>query len=328
MERGKKMKSLSKLFIAGISLMTLAACGNQESKDDIGGKEEGKLNVVATNSIIADMAKQVGGDLINIHSIVPVGTDPHEHEVLPEDIQKSEESDVILYNALNLETGNGWFDDLMKTTNKTENEDYFPLSKDVEPLYLTSEGQTDEADPHAWLDLQNGIKYVREIERILISKDPANEDTFAENTDAYVQKLTELDTQAKSAFDDIPEAKKLLVTSEGAFKYFAKAYGLEGGYIWEINTESQGTPDQMAQIIDSVKESEVPVLFVETSVDSRSMERVSQETGLPIYTKIYTDSISEEGEPGDSYYNMLKWNIEKIHEGLTQSRGEAKPLDE
>jgi iron/zinc/copper transport system substrate-binding protein len=327
------MKIWGKLLVAGISLVTLAACGNQEgiseeSEGTTAGNRNATLNVVATNSIIADMAEQVGGDLINIHSIAPVGTDPHEHEVLPEDIQKSEESDVILYNALNLETGNGWFDDLMETTNKTEDEDYFPLSKDVEPLYLTSEGQTDQADPHAWLDLQNGIKYVREIERIFISKDPKNEATFMANTDAYVEQLTELDTQAKSAFNDIPEAKKLLVTSEGAFKYFAKAYGLEGDYIWEINTESQGTPDQMIHIVDSVKESEVPVLFVETSVDSRSMERVSQETGLPIYTEIYTDSIADEGEPGDSYYNMLKWNIEKIHEGLTQTRGEAQPLSE
>ena len=124
--------------------------------------------------------KQVGGDLINIHSIVPIGTDPHEHEVLPEDIQKSEESDVILYNALNLETGNGWFDDLMETTKKTENEDYFPLSKDVEPLYLTSEGQTDEADPHAWLDLQNGINMFVKSKEYLLNKDTENEDTFEE----------------------------------------------------------------------------------------------------------------------------------------------------
>lgn len=320
------MKNWIKLFIAGISIVTLAACGNQESNPE--ENDQSGLNVVATNSIIADMAKQVGGELINMHSIVPVGTDPHEHEVLPEDIQKSEEADVILYNALNLETGNGWFDDLMDTTNKTENEDYFAVSKEVEPLYLTSEDQKNQADPHAWLDLENGIKYVREIERIFISKDPTNEAAYSANADAYVEQLNELDAQAKSAFNDIPQEKKLLVTSEGAFKYFAKAYGLEAGYIWEINTESQGTPDQMTRIIDNSKASEVPVLFVETSVDSRSMERVSNETGLPIYTKIYTDSIAAEGEPGDSYYNMMKWNIEKIHDGLSQTRGEAQPLNE
>ncbi|MBM6615403.1 metal ABC transporter substrate-binding protein [Desemzia sp. RIT804] len=327
------MKNWFKLFVTGIILVTVTACGNQEGtpQESEGNDTENvqtALNVVATNSIIADMAEQVGGDLINMHSIVPVGTDPHEHEVLPEDIQKAEEADIILYNALNLETGNGWFNNLMETTNKTENEDFFAVSKDVEPLYLTSAGQTDQADPHAWLDLQNGIKYVREIEQIFISKDPTNETTYTANADAYIEQLNELDTQAKSAFNDIPEEKKLLVTSEGAFKYFAKAYGLVGGYIWEINTESQGTPEQMTQIIDSVETSEVPVLFVETSVDSRSMERVSQETGLPIYTEIYTDSIAKEGEPGDSYYNMMKWNIEKVHEGLNQTRGEAQPLNE
>ncbi|GEK92200.1 metal ABC transporter substrate-binding protein [Alkalibacterium kapii] len=322
------MKNWLKVVLSTVVLITLAACGNSGSANqEITGTDESHLNVVATNSIIADMAEQVGGGLVNIHSLVPIGTDPHEHEVLPDDIQKSEEADIVLYNALNLETGNGWFDDLMDTTGKVEDEDYFALSKGVEPLFLTSEGQTDQADPHAWLDLQNGIKYVREIERIFSEKDPENAAAFKDNADAYVEKLTELDSEAKEAFDDIPEDKQLLVTSEGAFKYFAKAYGIEAGYIWEINTENQGTPEQMKQIIDKVKSSETPVLFVETSVDPRSMERVSQETGLPIYTAIYTDSIAKEGEPGDSYYDMVKWNIEKIHDGLSQTRGEAEPLD-
>lgn len=323
------MKKWRNLFITGISLLILGACSNQESdtEENTAANQSG-LNVVATNSIIADMATQVGGDLVNIHSIVPVGTDPHEHEVLPADIQKSEEADAILYNGLNLETGNGWFNDLMATTNKTEDEDYFAVSKAVEPQYLSSEGQTDQADPHAWLDLQNGIKYVREIERVFSSKDPDNSVTYKANADSYVEQLNTLDKEAKSAFSDIPDEQKLLVTSEGAFKYFAKAYGLEAGYIWEINTESQGTPDQMTTIVDKVEGSEVPVLFIESSVDSRSMERVSQETGTPVYTNLYTDSIASEGEPGDSYYNMMKWNIEKIHDGLSQKPGEAQPLTE
>lgn len=307
------MKHKKIIFVGILSLLLLTGCGAQ-NKESSASDDSKKTSVVATNSIIADMVREVGADKVNVKSLVPVGTDPHEYEPLPEDIKQASEAEIVFYNGLNLETGNGWFDKLMETADKKENEDYFAVSKEVEPIHLT--GNTKQEDPHAWLNISNGILYVKEIQNVLSEKDPENKDSYQKNADAYIKQLEELDTKAKEAFADIPNEKKLLVTSEGAFKYFSKAYDLTAGYIWEINTESQGTPEQMKQVVEKVRGSKVPSLFVETSVDKRSMERLAKEVDLPIYSELYTDSLAKEGEPGDSYYKMMKWNLEKIHEGL------------
>ena len=304
------------MLFAGFLL--LAGCGSQATDKE----QENQLTVVETISILADMAIEIGKEHVIVHSIVPVGTDPHEHEVLPEDIKKASDAVVILYNGLNLETGNGWFMNLMETEKKEEGKDYFAVSKKVTPLYLAKGATKTQADPHAWLDLSNGMKYVEEITRILSEKDEDNQKEYEKNSKAYIEQLKKLDQQAKDSLGSIEEDKRLLVTSEGAFKYFSKAYDVPAAYIWEINTESQGTPEQMKTIVNQVRDSNVPVLFVETSVDPRSMERVAKETGLTIYDKLYTDSIDKKGEKGDSYYKMMQWNIQTIHDGLSQEKPE------
>ncbi|MFS0986591.1 metal ABC transporter substrate-binding protein [Enterococcus durans] len=313
------MKNKKKIYwLLFVGFLLLAGCGSQATDKN----RENQLTVVATNSILADMAKEVGKEHVVVHSIIPVGTDPHEHEVLPEDIKKASDADVILYNGLNLETGNGWFMNLMETAKKEEGKDYFAVSKKVTPLYLAKGATKTQADPHAWLDLSNGMKYVEEITRILSEKDEDNQKEYEKNSKAYIEQLKKLDQQAKDSLGSIEEDKRLLVTSEGAFKYFSKAYDVPAAYIWEINTESQGTPEQMKTIVNQVRDSNVPVLFVETSVDPRSMERVAKETGLTIYDKLYTDSIDKKGEKGDSYYKMMQWNIQTIHDGLSQEKTE------
>jgi ABC-type Zn uptake system ZnuABC Zn-binding protein ZnuA len=311
------MKYLKIAALVITAAFLLAGCGNQ-SRSEAEAETSEKLQITAANSILADLAENVTGDLAEVHSIVPRGVDPHEYEVLPEDIRKASDADIILANGLNLETGNGWFEQLMETANKEEDTDYFFLGNVIEPIYLTSNGQSDNPDPHAWLDLSNGIKYVEEINRIVSKKDPENKEIYQENTENYVEKLKALDESGKEKIQAIPEKNRLLVTSEGAFKYFAKAYGIDSAYIWEINTESQGTPEQMKAVINRINETSIPALFLETSVDKRSLERVSNETGVPIYDKIFTDSLAEKGTDGDNYYDMMKWNLEKISAGLSQ----------
>ncbi|MHA8111312.1 metal ABC transporter substrate-binding protein [Lactobacillaceae bacterium Melli_B4] len=278
---------------------------------------KGELRVVTTNSILEDMVRNVGKDRIHLYSIVRRGVDPHEYEPRPEDISETTKANVIFYNGLNLETGgNGWFKKLVGTAHKSFDKDVFAASKGVKAQHLTT--NKNEEDPHAWLDLANGIQYVKTITKVLKEKDPKNADYFQKNADAYIAKLQKLNDQAKSKFSDIPERQRLLVTSEGAFKYFSKAYHVKPAYIWEINTESQGTPEQMKAVLAKIKDSDVKHLFVESSVSPKSMDKVSDETGIKIYSKIFTDSLAQKGKPGDTYYSMMKWNLDKIHDGLAK----------
>lgn len=311
----KKILTSSLLAILGLAIF--AACSTDSASNN--EEDDGKLKVVVTNSILADMAETIGQDRIELHSIVPVGKDPHEYEPLPEDVQKTSKADVIFYNGINLETGgNAWFTKLVDNAGKKKDQDYFAASDGVEVIYLEGQNEAGKEDPHAWLNLENGIIYAQNIEKQLSAKDPDNQAFYQENLNKYVEKLSTLDQEAKEKFAAISEDKKMIVTSEGCFKYFSKAYDIPSNYIWEINTEEEGTPDQIKQLVQTLRASNVPSLFVESSVNEKPMQTVSKDTDIPIYAKIFTDSVAEKGEDGDSYYAMMKWNLDKISEGLSQ----------
>jgi len=299
------MKKLGTLFVLFLSVIALVACST--GKKDTATSDQ-KLKVVATNSIIADITKNIAGDKIDLHSIVPVGQDPHEYEPLPEDVKKTSQADLIFYNGINLETGgNAWFTKLVENAKKTENKDYFAVSEGVDIIYLEGQNEKGKEDPHAWLNLENGIIYAQNIAKQLIAKDPNNKEFYEKNLKEYTEKLDKLDKEAKEKFNAID-----------ADKYFSKAYGVPSAYIWEINTEEEGTPDQIKTLVEKLRQTKVPSLFVESSVDDRPMKTVSKDTNIPIYAQIFTDSIAEEGKEGDSYYNMMKYNLDKIAEGLSK----------
>jgi ABC-type Zn uptake system ZnuABC Zn-binding protein ZnuA len=305
------MKKLLPILL--LCILFLAACGNDKKTSTTKGDD--KLKVVATNSIIYDMAKNVAGDNIELHSIVPIGQDPHEYEVKPKDIKALTDADVVLYNGLNLESGNGWFEKALKQANKSlKDDDVVAVSKKVDPIYLEgAKGDKDKLDPHAWLSLDNGIKYTETIKETLLDKTKNHKEAIEKMGDEYLTQLKDLNDESHDKFKDIPKKERTIVTSEGAFKYFARQYDIKPGYIWEINTEKQGTPEQMKAAIKFVKDNNVKHLLVETSVDRKIMEGLSEETKKDIYGEIFTDSIGKPGSKGDSYYKMMKYNIETIH---------------
>ncbi|MEZ7765398.1 metal ABC transporter substrate-binding protein [Gemella sp. 27098_8_92] len=308
----KKLGFLSLIFMLAVGLF---ACSNANKNSNTSEK----LKVVATNSIIADITKNIAGDKIDLHSIVPVGQDPHEYEPLPDDVKKTSQANLIFYNGINLETGgNAWFTKLVQNAKKEENKDYYAVSDGVEVIYLEGQNEKGKEDPHAWLNLENGMIYAKNIAKQLSAKDPKNKDFYEANLKNYLEKLETLDKEAKQKFNNIPKEKKMIVTSEGCFKYFSKAYNVPSAYIWEINTEEEGTPDQIKALVEKLRKTKVPSLFVESSVDERPMQTVSKDTNIPIFEKIFTDSVAEPGQNGDSYYNMMKWNLDKIAEGLSK----------
>jgi manganese transport system substrate-binding protein len=311
-------KTIFYLFCSLAMILFLTACGKSEPSSTA-IQEDNKVKVVTTYSIIYDIVKNVGGERVEIHSLAPIGSNPHEYDPLPEDVQKTTDANVVFYNGLNLEAGNSWFEKLMETAGKSgDDAPVFRLSKGVEAKHLTSEENKGQEDPHAWLDIRNGIKYAENARDALIQVDPEHKDIYEKNATAYIKQLEVLHQTAIERVNQLPKEKRFLVTSEGAFKYFSAAYGFEAGYIWEINAENQGTPQQVSSIVNLIKKKEVPVLFVETSIDPRSMETVSRETGVPIAGKVFTDSLGKTGEEGDTYIKMMEWNIDTILEGLNR----------
>lgn len=324
------MKNVIKwLGLSLLAVLMLAACGDDnndgatESKNG-DNETEGteKLKVVTSFTIIADMAREIGGDLVDVYNLVPSGTDPHEYEPLPDDIKAATDADILFYNGLNLEGGeNGWFMKMMDAVNQKE-ENIYSLTERVEPMYLTGDdGIEEEVNPHSFIDPAVGVKMAEDMRDALMAVSSANKDKIKEQGDAYVERLEELDKEFEERINSIPEENRILVTSERAFQYLADHYGLQEGFIWEVDTEENGSPKQIKDLVHYIQEHNVPVLFVESNVDTRPMETVSKESGVPIAEKpIYSDEIGDSGDEIDTYVKYLEYNMELIHDELSKER--------
>lgn len=328
------MRNIWKLLtVALLSVMILAACGGGDGDTSSEGANQGNdttdattntngesdvLKVVTSFTLLEDMVKEIGGDHVDVHNLVPTGTDPHEYEPLPEDTKAATNADVLFYNGLNLEGGDsGWFARMMESVGQ-DWENAFEVAKGVEPMYVKSgDGREEEINPHAFLDPVVGIQMAENTRDAFVKIDPDHKEYYEENAEAYLEQLRDLDEQYKTKINEIPEEKRVFITSEQAYQYMTARYGLKEGYIWAIDTEENGSPEQITSLLEFIKENNPPVLFVETNVDPRPMETVSNESGVEIYGELYSDEIGAPGEEGDTYVKYLQYNIDKIYEGLT-----------
>lgn len=312
------MKRIFKyLLVASVLMIFLTACSTDGSQE-ISSDGDSILQVVTSFTIIEDIAREIGGENVEIHNLVPTGTDPHEYEPLPLDIKKTTDADILFYNGMNLEGGeSGWFFKMIDSVGQNE-ENVFSLTEGVEPMYLSSDdGTEEEVNPHSFIDPAVGIIMAENMRDAFIKTDPDRKDYYQEKAEEYIEKLKEIDKKYEDVITSIPEEKRVLVTSERAFQYMATHYGLKEGYIWAVDTEENGTPEQIKTLIQFIDENQVPVLFIESNVDERPMETVSRETGIPIFEKpIYSDEIGKPDDEVDTYIKYLNYNIKIIEDGL------------
>lgn len=301
-------------LLAFVTVFILAACGNE---DKATGKD-GKLKVVTSFTILADMAREIGGDEVEVHNLVPTGTDPHEYEPLPKDIKAATDADILFYNGLNLEGGkSGWFHKMIETVGQPDDK-VFQVTERVKPMYLRTQGEEGEINPHAFIDPAVGVKMAEDMTKAFKKVDPDRKDVYEKRGKDYVERLKAIDKEYADKINDIPEKNRILVTSERAFQYMTSHYGLEEAFIWQIDTEENGSPKQIKNLVNYIKEHDVPVLFIESNVDRRPMETVSKEAGVALSKKpIYSDEIGKPGDEVDTYVKYLNYNIKLIHDELS-----------
>ena len=268
------------------------------------------LKVVTTFTVIADMAQNVAGEHAEVVSITKPGAEIHGYQPTPRDIIGAQDADLILWNGLDLER---WFEQFYA------NMDAVPsavVSDGIAPIPIAEGDYSGLPNPHAWMSPTSALIYIDNIEAALSKADPDNAAAYAANAEAYRMKINEALAPMLSAVAAVPEDKRWLVTCEGAFSYLARDLGLKELYLWPINADATGTPQQVRKVIDTVRENDIKVVFCESTVSSKPAEQVARETGAAFGGVLYVDSLSEADGPVPTYLDLLRVTTETVVNGL------------
>lgn len=274
---------------------------------------EERLKVVTTFTVLADMAQNVAGDAADVVSVTRPGAEIHGYQPTPGDIRRSLDADLILWNGLNLEL---WFEQFLDNLGDVPS---VTLTEGIDPIAIASGGYEGQTNPHAWMGLDNALIYVDNIERALSEADPANAEVYASNAAAYKQQIQDTITPLREAVLMIPEGQRWLVTCEGAFSYLARDFEMQELYLWPMNADAVGTPQQVRRVIDTVRAEDIPVVFCESTVNTDPAQQVARETGVTYGGELYVDSLSEADGPVPTYLDLLTVTSRTVAEGLTGS---------
>ena len=292
------------LILSGAAF--LPGCGPDQPRPG-----SGKKRIITSFTIIADMAREVAGTAAEVESITKPGAEIHGYEPTPKDIVKAQQADLVLWNGMNLEV---WFEKFFQYLKDVPG---VIISEGIEPMGITTGPSTGKPNPHAWMSPANAAIYVENIRKALVKIDPANESVYTANAAAYTAKIKALDEPVRQKLAAIPEAQRWLVTSEGAFSYLCQNYGLKALFLWPINADARGTPQQVKAVIDGVREHQVPVVFSESTISPEPIKQVARETGARYGGVLYVDSLTDANGPAPTYLKLLEINADTILKGFS-----------
>ena len=271
-----------------------------------------QFKVVTTFTIIADMARNVAGEVAVVESITKPGAEIHGYEPTPGDILRAQDADLILWNGLNLEL---WFEQFFSNLTEVPSA---TLTDGLAPMSIAEGEYSGKPNPHAWMSLDNALIYVNNIRDAMSKHDPANATTYAANAEAYKTKITAAIAPLRAAVMKVPEEKRWLASCEGAFSYLIRDFQMKELYLWPINADAQGTPQQVRKVIDAVKANSIPAVFCESTVSQDPAEQVARETGARYGGVLYVDSLTEADGPVPTFIDLLRVTSQTIVDGLVK----------
>ena len=299
------MKRLRSVALALGTLALAAASSAAQAAED-------KFKAVTTFTVIADMARNVAGDAAVVESITKPGAEIHNYQPTPGDILRAQDADLVLWNGLNLEL---WFERFLDNVSDVPS---VTVSEGVEPMGIAEGPYSGKPNPHAWMSPSDALIYVDNIRDAFIAHDPENAETYRRNAADYKERIQAAIAPIRAKLDAIPEERRWLVSSEGAFSYLARDFGLKELYLWPINADQQGTPQQVRKVIDAVRANDIPAVFSESTISPDPAQQVARETGAKYGGVLYVDSLSEEGGPVPTYIDLLRVTSETIAKGLAE----------
>jgi len=270
-----------------------------------------KFRVITTFTVIADMARNVAGDAAIVESITKPGAEIHGYQPTPGDIIKAQDADLVLWNGMNLEL---WFEQFFRNLKDVPS---VTLSEGVKPMGISQGPYTGKPNPHAWMSLESALIYIDNIRDGLVKHDPENAEIYKANAQAYKTQIREAIAPLKEKILSIPANERWLVSSEGAFSYLARDFEMKELYLWPINADQQGTPQQVRTVIDTVRENDIRVVFSESTVPDAPARQIVRETDAVYGGILYVDSLSEPDGPVPTYLDLLRVTSQTIADGLT-----------